>query len=153
MDGKRRWPRVPVRLNMTLKLADATVAVRSVNVSREGLFIAMDPPRRLGTEVRIKLEDSASGEQFELEGVVVHAVPDPDDPEHAGMREPRGIGVFLTSASAGWLHFCAGVAGDEAPQSIGPPSLAGAAVESEHEFDDAPPTERDLTAVPKRDDE
>jgi len=151
-EGKRKWPRMPIRLDLSLRLGPEdvdSVIGRTLNVSREGLFVIMDPPRPLGTEVRMQIEDAQTGERFQLEGVVVHTVPDLDDSEGVGRREPKGIGVFLTSASAGWVGFCMRLAHANAP--VGPPSLGN--LEIEAEFDEAAPTERDITLVPKREDD
>lgn len=94
-----------VRMRVDL---DEMIEARTANVSREGLFIAMDRPKPVGTKVRVKLEvgEAASAQQFVLEGIVVRAVPDPDHPETRRPGEPAGVGVFLTATSAGWARFC-----------------------------------------------
>ena len=156
MDGNRKWPRVPVRLDLQLLVGGDTLLARTLNVSREGLFIVMDPPRPLGTEVRLRIEEAATGEIFALEGVVVHTVPDLDDPDDVGKREPTGIGIFLTQACEGWVGYCDRVA-EAAAIRLGPPTLAGSRVEIElevgaDEFADNLPTERELLPVARRED-
>lgn len=79
-------------------------ASHTTNISREGVFIKMDPPRPLGTKVRIKVEVDDSLEAFDLEGVVVRTVPDGD--REAGDSEVSGVGVFFTATSEGWSQFC-----------------------------------------------
>jgi uncharacterized protein (TIGR02266 family) len=87
---------VKVRLENHQEAIDA----RTVNLSREGLFIRMDPPRPLGTRVRVTLQIDGTGDRFTLEGVVVRTVTGQDDG-----AEP-GVAVFLTTTSPGWTRFC-----------------------------------------------
>jgi hypothetical protein len=82
--------------------ASAAIEAETVNLSREGLFLAMDPPRPVGTRVRLQL--SIGHEEFSLEGVVVRQVPDPDEP--MTFHLVPGVGVFLTMASAGYERWC-----------------------------------------------
>jgi hypothetical protein len=86
---------------MRFESLDEAVSARTSNISREGLFLKMDPPKPLGTKVRAKVQ--IAGETFQLEGVVVHVTPDPDAPPD---DRPPGVGVFLTAASEGWASIC-----------------------------------------------
>ncbi len=81
--------------------ADA-LAAQTLNLSREGIFIAMDPPRPVGTRVRLQLQ--VGHEHFAIEGVVVRQVPDPDEPNTFHMKP--GVGVFLTVTGAGYERWC-----------------------------------------------
>jgi hypothetical protein len=83
---------------------DDVVDARMLNISREGVFLAMDPPRPIGTRVRLTLQIEASNEKYTLEGVVVRCVPDGDEPPNPG--EQPGVAVFLTITSPGYLRFC-----------------------------------------------
>jgi hypothetical protein len=82
---------------------DRAVTARTSNISREGLFIYMDPPKPIGTKVRLRLQLVENHEIFVLEGVVVRMVPDPDEP--ANPQDVPGIGIFLTNTSPGWIPF------------------------------------------------
>src|SRR5690349_2014594 len=105
-EQRRRWPRMALALDVTMRFdnVDHAISAETSNISREGLFISMNPPRRLGTKVRAKVD--IGGQQFQLEGVVVHAVPDPDDPEGDTAGQLPGVGVFLTHVSDNWVTFC-----------------------------------------------
>jgi PilZ domain-containing protein len=96
-------------LEVAMRFQDAEHVIdgRTANISREGLFIYMDPPKPIGTMVRVRVQVVDSQESFTLEGVVVRAVPDPDEPMERATNAPSppGIGVFLTSTSAGWGRF------------------------------------------------
>ena len=81
---------------------DAVIAAHTVNLSREGLFLAMDPPRPVGTRVRMLLR--VGNDEFSIEGVVVRQVPDPDEPMTFHLTP--GVGVFLTLTSAGYERWC-----------------------------------------------
>jgi hypothetical protein len=81
---------------------DEALAAETVNMSREGLFLSMDPPRPVGTRVRLHLR--VAQDEFFVEGVVVRQVPDPDEPMTFHLRP--GVGVFLTMTSAGYERWC-----------------------------------------------
>lgn len=83
---------------------EAAIEARTANISRGGLFICMDPPKPIGTRVRVRIQLANTHETFVLEGIVVRSVPDPDEPAGAASGPP-GVGVFLTQASAGWAPF------------------------------------------------
>jgi Tfp pilus assembly protein PilZ len=104
----RKWPRMALGLGLDLRYQNAKDAshAQTANISREGLFISMDAPRSIGTRVFLRIQVVEPPQTFELEGVVVHANPDPDDPGHV-RKGPEGIGVLLTKASEGWTEFCA----------------------------------------------
>ena len=85
---------------------DAAINMQTANVSREGLFIAMDPPKPIGTRVRVRVQIANTSEKFALECVVVRTVPDLDDLKPLAPGETKGVGVFLTATSAGWTRFC-----------------------------------------------
>src|SRR5258707_623138 len=103
-DEQRRWPRMNLALEVLMRFetVDEAISARTTNISREGLFLRMDPPKPLGTKVRARLQIGA--ETFQLEGVVVHVNPDPDSP--VPDPGPIGVGVFLTAASEGWARLC-----------------------------------------------
>jgi hypothetical protein len=106
MSTARRFPRVAIVLEVNLHFDDLADASRgqTLNVSRQGVFIAMDDPVAVGTRVRLRIEIAGSGEQHGGEGLVIRRQPDPDDP--ATPTSPRGIAVFLTSADPGWSRWC-----------------------------------------------
>jgi len=82
--------------------AEEAIAAHTVNLSREGLFLGMDPPRPVGTRVRLLLR--IAHEEFAVEGVVVRQVPDPDEPMTFHLTP--GVGVFLTLTSPGYERWC-----------------------------------------------
>ena len=51
MSTNRRWPRMQLALDVQVRFdtADEALMAHTVNLSREGLFLAMDPPRPVGT--------------------------------------------------------------------------------------------------------
>jgi hypothetical protein len=101
----RRWPRMALALEVSIRFPnlDRAVTAETSNISREGLFIRMDPPKPIGTKVRLRLQLVENREIFVLEGVVVRMVPDPDEPAEPGATP--GIGIFLTHTSPGWAPF------------------------------------------------
>lgn len=101
-DEQRKWPRMNLALEVRMRFdsVEDAISARTTNISREGLFLRMDPPKPLGTKVRAQVHIGA--ESFQLEGVVVHVNPDPEQPEPG----PYGVGVFLTAASEGWAKVC-----------------------------------------------
>jgi hypothetical protein len=102
----RRWPRVDVVLDVTVRFEnpDDVVEARTLNVSREGVFIAMDAPVALGARVRLRVDIAQTGESYGAEGLVVRRQPDPDDP--SAPSYPRGIALFLTATGPGWVRWC-----------------------------------------------
>ena len=108
MAEQRGWPRMNLDLEVYLHFDDFFEASRAetTNISREGLFIHMDPPRPLGTKVRVRLQVDNPRREFVLEGVVVRTVPDTETPRDMLPTEVSGVGVFLTSTSPGWNTFC-----------------------------------------------
>ncbi|HEY3356897.1 MAG TPA: PilZ domain-containing protein [Polyangia bacterium] len=101
----RRWPRIDLALDVTLRVGDVEEAARTLNISREGLFVATAAPRRVGTRVRVCLALD-NGERFHAEGMVIHAQPDPEDPARSDDGRPRGMGIFLTATTLGWRKLC-----------------------------------------------
>jgi hypothetical protein len=70
----RKWPRFNLILSVQVRFqqrADMTTT-RTLNISRSGLFLALERPRAIGTPVRVNLSIAETGEQFALEGIVVH---------------------------------------------------------------------------------
>jgi hypothetical protein len=104
----RRHPRFAITLEVLVRFddAEAAVAARLVNVSRDGLFVTMDPPRPVGTRVRALFKTRAG--LLGVEGVVVRVQPDPEDPSTHHL--PSGVGVFLTASDAGFESWCAAIA-------------------------------------------
>jgi uncharacterized protein (TIGR02266 family) len=106
-DNRRKWPRIDIAVAVQLSFSSvgAAVTAQTVNLSREGMFIATSHPRPVGTAVhaRIRLDDS--GQLFELEGVVVRVSE--DCPASEGRPAQRaGMGVLLQKAGPGWVEFC-----------------------------------------------
>jgi hypothetical protein len=101
----RRWPRIDLALRVLLSFDDVAEAAESqtVDISRQGVFVRLTPPRPLGTHVRLEIR-LATGEQTCVEGVVARVVPDPDDPDADPAAAP-GIGVFLTQTGEAWQRF------------------------------------------------
>ena len=108
MSEQRSWPRMNLDLEVYLHFDSFLEAsqAQTTNISREGLFIHMDPPRQLGTKVRVRVNVDNPRREFVLEGVVVRTVPDADAPRDALPHEVPGVGIFLTSTSQGWTTFC-----------------------------------------------
>jgi uncharacterized protein (TIGR02266 family) len=104
MSTNRRWPRMQLALDVQVRFdtADEALTAHTVNMSREGLFLAMDPPRPVGTRVRLLLR--IAHEEFSVEGVVVRQVPDPEEPMTFHLTP--GVGVFLTMTSPGYERWC-----------------------------------------------
>jgi Tfp pilus assembly protein PilZ len=121
--NQRKWPRFNLVLSVQVRFQQRTdmTTTRTLNISRSGLFLALERPRPIGTPVRINLSIADSGEQFALEGIVVHRQPDENQPLAPGAT--AGVGVFLTSVSPEYERFCAELAvekaapgGDKAPR-------------------------------------
>ncbi len=98
---ERRWPRMRLALEVQMRFdgvdeAIDGVAMRTTNISRDGMFIRMSPPKPIGTHVRVRVLVGAH--EILLEGVIVRAA-EADDPD-------TGVGVHLTSASYGWEKLC-----------------------------------------------
>jgi hypothetical protein len=104
-ESDRRWPRIDLVLDVTVRVEDVVEAASTLNVSREGLFVRSDMPRPVGTPVKVAVV-LASGELFQAEGVVVHIHPDPDGEAPAPKDRPAGMGVFLTKTTGAWSDFC-----------------------------------------------
>jgi Tfp pilus assembly protein PilZ len=104
-ENDRRWPRIDLALEVTVRVEDLDEAASTLNVSREGLFVQTDAPRPVGTPVTVTVA-LASGERFQAEGVVVHIHPDPDGEAPAPTDRPAGMGVFLTKTTGAWSDFC-----------------------------------------------
>src|SRR5690242_6364809 len=102
----RKWPRISVALSVRVRfqLRSESIQARTVNISREGIFIALDPPRSIGTMVRVHISIAETREEFALEGIVVHRIP--DEGQALATGAVAGIGVFVTSASEGYVQFC-----------------------------------------------
>jgi hypothetical protein len=83
--------RLALGVSLRFGTLDEALAAKTANISREGLLIAMDTPKPLGTIVKVKLEVGQRG--FQLEGVVIRSDDD-------------GIGVHVTEASEGWVALC-----------------------------------------------
>jgi hypothetical protein len=113
----RRWPRFSLALSVQVHFQDRdeVTSTRTLNISRQGLFIALERPPPIGTIVRVRISIEKTGEQFTLEGVIVHRVPDEGDAAPA--RAASGVGVFLTSVSAGYERFCDEIAAASTPQA------------------------------------
>jgi len=101
----RRWPRIDLALRVHVRFVDLDEAAESqtVDISRSGLFVRMSPPEPIGTNVRLEVH-LGSGERFEVHGVVVRTMPDPDDPT-PNPHAPAGVGVFLTAPGEDWIRF------------------------------------------------
>lgn len=105
---RRQWPRIRLGLELQLRfdsVESVLEAARTIDISRKGLFLAMDPPRPVGTPVRISFVLTAPRTTLELAGVVVR---------HSEIRErldlaapsQTGVGVELTDPPVEWLQFC-----------------------------------------------
>jgi molecular chaperone DnaK len=104
-DHDRRWPRIDLALDVTVRLEDLEEAALTLNVSREGLFVRTEEPRPVGTPVKVTVA-LASGALFQAEGVVVHVHPDPDAGAPMPPNRLAGMGIFLTQATDAWREFC-----------------------------------------------
>jgi uncharacterized protein (TIGR02266 family) len=104
-ENDRRWPRIDLALEVTVRVEDVEEAALTLNVSREGLFVRTDEPRPVGTPVKVTVA-LASGALFQAEGVVVHIHPDADADAPAPPDRRPGMGIFLTTATDAWREFC-----------------------------------------------
>src|SRR2546429_7300103 len=82
---------------------DEAAESQTVDISRRGLYVRMNPPKPIGTRVRFEVK-IGSGQALQVEGVVVRVVPDAEDLSPDPQATP-GIGVFLTAASESWIRF------------------------------------------------
>jgi Tfp pilus assembly protein PilZ len=101
----RRWPRIALALDVTVRVEALEEAASTLDVSREGLFVRTPAPRPAGTPVKVTVA-LASGERFQAEGVVVHIHPDPDVAAPAAEERPAGMGILLTKTTDAWRAFC-----------------------------------------------
>lgn len=101
----RRWPRIELALDVTVRVEDLDEAALTLNVSREGAFVRTRSPRPVGTPVRLTVA-LATGERFKAEGLVVHIHPDPDAVGPVPPDRPAGMGIFLTLTTDAWRDFC-----------------------------------------------
>jgi uncharacterized protein (TIGR02266 family) len=86
--SKRQHERVPLSVEVTLESEHNFYTGITDNISEGGLFVAMDDPPQIGSEVAFEL---VLGEQrFQLTGVVCwvrsHRNAGPDQPEGCGLR-------------------------------------------------------------------
>jgi hypothetical protein len=100
-DHERRWPRMNLALEVHMRFEgvdDAIdgVAMRTTNISREGMFILMCPPKPIGTHVRVHV--TVGTQEILVEGIIVRAA-EADDPE-------IGVGIHLTHVGEGWQELC-----------------------------------------------
>src|SRR5438045_1357407 len=93
-----------LEVKVRLEHRDHAIDAKTLNISREGVFIAMDPPKPIGTRVRMSLSIASTSEKFVIEGVVVRCSPDGEG--HVVPGETPGIAVFLTLTSPGYTRFC-----------------------------------------------
>jgi hypothetical protein len=121
-DPDRRWPRIDLGLDVTVRVEDLEEAALTLNVSREGLFVRTGAPRPVGTPVKVTVA-VATGERFQAEGVVVHIHPDPDGEATAPQDLPAGMGIFLTSTTSAWHEFCDLLERTRQPPEAGTPPL------------------------------
>jgi hypothetical protein len=105
----RRHPRFAITLEIQVRFDDADKALEAqlLNVSKDGLFVAMDPPRPVGTRVRVQLR--TKGGWATVEGIVVRVQPDTDEPSTRHL--PPGVGVFLTATDSPFERWCSGLNG------------------------------------------
>jgi hypothetical protein len=121
----RRWPRIDLVLQITLRVDDLVEAARTLNVSREGLFVTSMRPRPVGTQVRVAVLVEGEG-CVPAEGVVIHANPDPADPSGKVQDRPRGMGIYLTKVSPRWERLCDRLArSKDDPANTSPPPGGG----------------------------
>jgi Tfp pilus assembly protein PilZ len=139
---KRRFPRFDVSIPVILRRKAGDVTVRSVDVSRHGAFIRLDPPLPLRQLVQLRFRVPDYGD---VDAMCMVA-------RSLGRDHPRGPGIgvdfFALSKDAKntWERFIqnvkAGViASDEAFTPVGPPLVQGYPL-----FPSAPP--QALAAVP-----
>jgi hypothetical protein len=104
-DSTRRWPRIGLALKVRMQFEDVWDAADSltVNISRQGLFVRMNPPKPVGTHIRLELR-LKTGERFELAGTIVRAVAAGEAPTQSPTVGP-GVGVDLLQSSPGWEEF------------------------------------------------
>lgn len=106
MDDQRLWPRANVALDVVVFVEGQAEPTRTctVNISREGIFLAVNPPHPIGSKLHIKLA-LGNRDKLILEGIVVRTIPDPEDPLPRPDMIP-GVGILLTQTSAGWTRLC-----------------------------------------------
>ena len=84
---------IALDVKLRLQTLDHALDARTVNVSREGLYLVNVEPRHIGTRVRVRVEVYSPREDFDLTGVVLRS-------------DESGTAVFIVSASDGWERFC-----------------------------------------------
>lgn len=99
---RREWPRINLNAQALLRFEriGPELRTRIVNASANGLFLAMEQPRPIGTKMKITVRVSESETELLVSGVVVHTV------QIATTESPVGVGIFLTEVGPEWVAFC-----------------------------------------------
>ena len=116
MNENRRWPRIALHLEVSLRFpsVDEAAAASTIDVSRCGVYLSMSTPKPIGTTVRLVVH--VGDGDMELEGVVVR-------------EDLAGVAVFLTKVSEGWERFCDEMTERKQNRSDGKSPLGMAVVE------------------------
>jgi hypothetical protein len=80
-----------------------------VNASEGGMFIALDPPPDVGTQLVIEIPASAGEPAMVVAGRVARRVLAP-----LGAPMPSGVGVEIANRTPEWLGFCTRLAAKSA---------------------------------------
>jgi hypothetical protein len=96
---ERRWPRIEVALKVYLRALDLIQLAHlyTTNISRQGVFIACDSPRPIGTHVTLVIEIETRASIQAVDGVVVHVSTSEKSP---------GMGVFIPAPPPEWQQLC-----------------------------------------------
>jgi len=89
----------------------ADVRSRIVNVSRNGVLLAMPAPRPVGTRIHLTVRIGDPALELRLSGIVVHVAEKAGAPEGFSTH----VGIFLTEAGPQWEAFCSQIAEKKKP--------------------------------------
>jgi len=105
---RRRAPRMSLDAAAVIRFDSVGADVRSriVNLSRNGVLLAMPAPRPVGTRIHVTVRIGEPVLELRLSGIVVHVAEKADAPEGFTTH----VGIFLTEAGPQWDTFCAQIA-------------------------------------------
>jgi len=101
---RRVWPRLRLNAEAILRFDEvASLRSRIMNISGNGLLLAVPSPRPVGTIMGITIFFTKPCRELRIEGVVVHVAT------RNGLHEddmPTCLGIYLTQVDAEWLKIC-----------------------------------------------
>jgi PilZ domain len=101
---RRVWPRLRLNAEAILRFDNvASLRSRILNISGNGLLLAVPSPRPVGTMMGITVFFTKPSRELRIEGVVVHVAT------RNSLHEddmPTCLGIYLTQVDAEWLKIC-----------------------------------------------